>query len=177
MSLYVKNSLFLPCTLLLLLVLNKASAQFKTATLGINGLTCSLCSYSVEKELEKVDCIAAVEMDLNQNIAKLIFEENIPVDMKAVVNAVYKAGFSVGYTQALFNFDNVTLTEQVYFLYEEVEYRFVNTLEEDLQGEHIIKFIDKKFVVDTVFKTWKEKIKLSDKKIPVSKNTVYHISL
>jgi copper chaperone CopZ len=154
-------------------------AQFISATLGINGLTCSLCSYSVERELKKLDCIEQVTMDLNQNIATIRFKPNKVVRMKEVVDAVYKAGFSVGYTQALFSFNTVTIDEFFSFSYEGDRYKLINGSSQALQGEHVIQFIDKKYLVPKIYKTWEAQIKNNTKTMPSTPASthVYHIIL
>ena len=166
-------SLFLACSLLIQV---KSKAQFVSATLGINGLTCSLCSYNVEQEISKLEYVETIKMDLNQNIAQIKFAKGIPVHMKDVVNAVYKAGFSVGYTQAIFSFDSISITNNNFFVYLNDTYLFVNKVTTPLKGEVALKFIDKKFVEPNIYNFWEKQIRSSQQSS--SKNTtVYHILL
>jgi len=148
-------------------------AQFISATLGINGLTCSLCSFGVERELYKLDFIEQVKMDLNQNIATILFKSNNNVYMKKLIAAVYDAGFSVGYTQAVFSFDSISVDQKFSFLYQGERYNIIDHGSQNVTGEQIIRFLDKNFVVQKEYKIWEEKIKLSNKKTPA----LYHIRL
>lgn len=161
----VKKTLFLLCLVQLcsFFCASQVKAQFVSATLGINGLTCSLCSYGVERELKKLDFIESVHMDLNQNIASIIFIPNKVVKMNEVVTAVYNAGFSVGYTQAVFSFDSISVDENSSFLYQGDLYTIIDKQTQDLDQEKIIRFVNKKFVEPKEYKKWEAKIKASAK--------------
>ena len=150
-------SLFLAC---FLLIQANSKAQFISATLGINGLTCSLCSYNVEQEISKLEYVETIKMDLNQNIAQIKFAKGVQVNMKDVVSAVYKAGFSVGYTQAIFSFDSISITNNNSFIYLNDTYRFINDLTTPLNGQVVLKFLDKKFMEPKKYKSWEKQIQL-----------------
>lgn len=77
-------------------------AQFKEATLGVEGLTCSQCTRSVEMSLRRLDFIQDVEMDLENTSAKISFKTKQQIDFFAIAKAVKNAGFSLGYLDALY---------------------------------------------------------------------------
>src|SRR5690606_14870988 len=79
----------------LICVLN-SQAQFSSAVININGLTCSQCSRSVEMQLKKISSIQKIDMDLKHTTATIHFKQNVTVDLTAVAKAVTNAGFSVG---------------------------------------------------------------------------------
>ena len=81
-----------------------AQGQFKSVEMGIDGLTCSMCSRSVEMSLFKLDFIDRVEMDLNSNRSEIFFNEGMYVSIDKIAQAVIDAGFSVAYLNALFDF-------------------------------------------------------------------------
>ena len=81
-----------------------AQGQFKSVEMGIDGLTCSMCSRSVEMSLVKLDFIDRVEMDLNSNRSEIFFNEGMYVSIDKVAQAVIDAGFSVAYLNASFDF-------------------------------------------------------------------------
>ncbi|WP_181358437.1 heavy-metal-associated domain-containing protein [Taibaiella chishuiensis] len=97
--------------MLFVLVANTAGAQFRQASIGINGLTCSQCSRSVEMQLRKLNFISDVDMDLEHKNGVLHFKTNSKVDMKAIAGAVKDAGFSVRYLKADIDMDQVTPAE------------------------------------------------------------------
>lgn len=76
---------------------NKCLSQTPAFELGIDGLTCSQCSKSVEMQLKKLDFVKAVEMELAST--KAIIKLNAPalISPDAIVKAVQNAGFSVRY--------------------------------------------------------------------------------
>ncbi len=94
-------------SLLFVLVAPAAGAQFRQASIGINGLTCSQCTRSVEMQLRKLSFISDVDMDLEHKNGTLHFKNNSKVDMKAIAGAVKDAGFSVRYLKADIDMDEV----------------------------------------------------------------------
>lgn len=62
---------------------------------GINGLTCSQCSRSVEMQLRKLSFIKDIEMDLKATVAKVYLHDNRNWDWYAFPKAVQDAGFSI----------------------------------------------------------------------------------
>lgn len=70
-------------------------AQLDSVEIGVNGLTCSMCSYSVEYSLKKLEEIQSVNMDLNSNIARVYFKSGGAVDFEALAKKVKESGFSV----------------------------------------------------------------------------------
>jgi copper chaperone CopZ len=77
-------------------------AQFGTARLGINGLTCSQCSRSVELSLRKLAFVSDVTMDLENTIATIRFGNESEPDFKYLAKAVTDAGFSVRFLDITF---------------------------------------------------------------------------
>ena len=64
-------------------------------TLKVSGLTCSMCSFSIEKSVEKVYFVEDVEANIEDTTFKIIFKKNNYVDFFALQNAVEDAGFFI----------------------------------------------------------------------------------
>ena len=64
-------------------------------TLKVNGLTCSMCSFSIEKSVEKVYFVEDVEANIEDTTFKIIFKKNNYVDFFALQHAVEDAGFFI----------------------------------------------------------------------------------
>ncbi len=63
-------------TLLLIFSFSKnTNAQFISAIVGIDGLTCSACSYATEKSILKLIFVDSVYMELDKNIATVFFKK------------------------------------------------------------------------------------------------------
>lgn len=75
-------------------------AQFMQASVGVNGLTCSQCSRSVEMQLRKLPFVKEVSMDLSRTEGIIRFRDKQPVSISAIARAVKDAGFSVRYLEA-----------------------------------------------------------------------------
>ena len=70
-------------------------SQLFQVFLGINGLTCSQCSRSVEMSLLKLKFVDHVEMELARAEGTVFFKPGQKVDLDKVAQAVYDAGFAV----------------------------------------------------------------------------------
>ena len=64
-------------------------------TLKVNGLTCSMCSFSIEKSVEKVYFVEDVEANIEDTTFKIIFKKNNYVDFFALQHAGEDAGFFI----------------------------------------------------------------------------------
>ncbi len=82
--------------ILLFLVLNQFGySKIVSAEIGVNGLTCSMCSRSTELAIKKLDFVESVEMDLEKAHGIIKFKSDAVIDFKKIANAVKDAGFSV----------------------------------------------------------------------------------
>jgi copper chaperone CopZ len=153
-------------------------AQFVSSTLGISGLTCSMCSYAVQTELERLPFVEKAVLDLNTNIAVIQFKTDQKVNMQQVMEAVYKAGFSVAYTEADFIFDHQTVSDQFIFSYEGFNYQFLKPSQTVLNGKTTLKFIDKKYLRKKGYNFWAPMIKETLKgKTKTDVGNLYHVTL
>lgn len=77
-----------------------ATAQFTAVRIGVDGLTCSQCSRSVEMRLRKLDFIKDVQMDLANTSAVLKLKPGTAIAFNQVAKAITDAGFSVRFIDA-----------------------------------------------------------------------------
>jgi copper chaperone len=66
----------------------------QVTTIKIQGMSCEHCVAAVTKALDEVEGLCNCQVDLSTGEVK--FEEEKPVDMNAVIEAVEKAGYRVG---------------------------------------------------------------------------------
>tara|TARA_Y100000356_G_scaffold123947_1_gene119404 strand:+ start:195 stop:515 length:321 start_codon:yes stop_codon:yes gene_type:complete len=64
-------------------------------TFKVDGLTCSMCSLNVQKQLEKVYFIESVEANIEEVTYEVQLKKNHYIDFYAIANAVEDAGFSI----------------------------------------------------------------------------------
>jgi copper chaperone CopZ len=79
---------------------NVTLANFTLFKIGIDGLTCSACSKSVEMSLRKLPFVEDVKMDLEQTEAKIYVKKDSKIDFISFSNAVKNAGFSIRFLKA-----------------------------------------------------------------------------
>jgi copper chaperone CopZ len=135
------------------------SAQFKSATVGIDGLTCSMCSFGVQKSIEKLKFIQKVKVDLNSNLAYIEFKDGAMVDMNEVIKSIYDAGFSVRNLTALFSFNESTTPTSPFFQFEHYTYIVLEQRTGKIQTNTVeVQFVDKKFSDTKEYKKHKSTI-------------------
>ena len=64
-------------------------------TFKVDGLTCSMCSLNVQKQLEKVYFIENVESNIEEVTYEIQLKKNHYIDFYAIENAIVDAGFSI----------------------------------------------------------------------------------
>ena len=166
----IENSMKKTFLLFVLLFLSLAEmrAQFLWAEIGVDGLTCSACSRSVEMSVRKLDFVDSVVMNLEHTDGKVYFKKSAKVEPDKIAQAVVNAGFSVRFLKANFNF-STTPVKEGQFTFDNTIYHFVKTPAGELKGEHVVTFIGKDFLSKKEFSHWKNELKpiSSDKKTKV----------
>ena len=64
-------------------------------TFKVDGLTCSMCSLNVQKQLEKVYFVENVESNIEEVTYEIQLKKNHYIDFYAIENAIVDAGFSI----------------------------------------------------------------------------------
>lgn len=119
---------FVYVVLLCLLTLD-ANAKFTKVSIGVNGLTCSQCSRSVEMQLRKLSFVADVTMDLANTQGVILFKDNKKVDISSLAKAVKDAGFSLRYLNADMDVSDVQFAESgACFSYKNDAYQIIKPL-------------------------------------------------
>jgi copper chaperone CopZ len=157
---------------LLFTVPSPVKAQFLWAELGVDGLTCSACSRSVEMSLRKLSFVDSVDMNLEHTQGKIFFKKNGIVDADKIAQAVVDAGFSVRFLRADFSFTSIP--ENAQFTFENTKYQLIKTADKKINKETILTFIGKNFLSKKEFSHWKNELK----NFPVSKKEkTYFVTL
>ncbi len=151
-----------------------ADAQWQAVYIGVNGLTCSQCSRTVELQIRKLDFVADVQMNLEHTEGKILLAKDKKVDMERIAQAVFDAGFSVRYLQADINVDGSFKEAGGCYLYQGDAYVFAEQLKEPLKGLVKLTFIGKKFLPRNELKKYTAYPKDKCKGV---KGKVYHVAL
>jgi copper chaperone CopZ len=138
--------------MLLSLCVLHSEAQFSKVEIGVNGLTCSQCSRTVEMSLRKLDFVADVQMNLQHTEGTIALKPGKKVDMDQVAQAVINAGFSLRYLTATLQVDNTVNANGGCFAYNGDQYVLAEGHKLPAKGTAQLKFIGKKYLSKGDFK-------------------------
>lgn len=133
-----------------------ANAQFQSAVIGVDGLTCSACSFATQKSLLELKSVDSVYMQLEKNTATVYFKKGEKVNVKDLAKKVVDAGFSVRSITAQVNVKELQVSPDYCWNYEGDVYHFIKLeTPKKLNGETQLTFIGEKFMPAKEFKKWK----------------------
>jgi len=137
------------------------SQQFKKVEIGVDGLTCSMCTRSVEMNIRKLDFVDSVKMDLTNTNGVVLFKKGATIEIEKIAKAVRDAGFSTRYLNAVFSFTSQELNNGSCFQYNGNQYKFIGVDNKKVSGETTLTFVGKDFMPSKQFKKWSESVKES----------------
>ena len=82
--------------MLFVLAVVQGNAQISKAEIVATGLTCSMCSNAINKQLKSMPEIESVSTDLNTNTFTVQLKTNNTLTPKALKNSIEKTGFFIG---------------------------------------------------------------------------------
>ena len=92
----MKNSKNLYFNIIAILFLSIANAQISKVEIRATGLTCSMCSNAINKQLKSMPEVTNVATDLNTNTFTVSLKEDNNLTPKIFKDKVEKAGFFIG---------------------------------------------------------------------------------
>lgn len=137
-------------TLITLFFATQSIAQIVKAEIIATGLTCSMCSNAINKQLASLPEVTSVETDLNTNTFIVTMKPNATLSPSLFKNNVEKAGFFVG--SLVLSIDSNSMEN----------YINVEKKEIPIASEIKIQILDKGFVTDKEFKKLSKKYKNSE---------------
>jgi hypothetical protein len=162
-------------------------AQFVSADVGVDGLTCSMCSKGTEVTLKQLPFIDTIWVDLNDLVAHMRFKKDVKVSVDEIRKMIEDAGFTVRSVNAVFNFNDVTVGKDYHFIYGGDTYHFIGASDKKLSGPVNIRFVDKPYVTKKEFASLAKKTSLDCYKKGKSSmccegdykvtGTLYHVAL
>ena len=115
--------------LFIAIVLSMATkAQVSKVSLQASGLTCSMCSNSINKALKTLDFVDKIDADLKTYTFEISFKANSNVDFDKIKMKVEKAGFSVSSFVATINFNNVLVKSSEPVTIGDKTFVFINVM-------------------------------------------------
>ena len=90
------KTIYVLITSIVLMFSLNSNAQIVKAEIRATGLTCSMCSNAINKQLKTVPEVVNVEIDLNSNTFTVTLKEGNELSPKVFKEKVEKAGFFIG---------------------------------------------------------------------------------
>jgi len=110
--------------------------------IGINGLTCSMCSRTVEKSLLQLPFIDRVEMNIATTEARILVKENFVISIKDIARSVKDAGFSVRSIRMEMDFKDLRLSEDGTFNSHGLQFKWLGKISSATPGYINLLVID-----------------------------------
>ena len=127
--------------LLLIIISTNANAQIIKAEIRAAGLTCSMCSNAINKQLKTLSEVINVETDLNTNTFIVSLKEQNELSPKVFKEKVEKAGFFVG--SLIITAKSTTIAQSSY----------IKINDKNSKGSEVnFQVIDKGYVTDKEYK-------------------------
>ena len=127
-------------------------AQISKAEIVATGLTCSMCSNAINKQLKKLPEVEKVDIDLNSNTFTILLRKNNTISPKILKESVQKAGFFVGSMLVTMDFDNQKIDDNIKLKKDNLNLVFIDTNPKILNGLTKFKILDKGYLVMKEFK-------------------------
>jgi copper chaperone CopZ len=163
-------------TLSAVIAFANVEAQISRAEIVATGLTCSMCSNAINKQLKSIAEVDSVVIDLNTNTFVVHVKKETMITPRVLKEKVEKAGFFVGSMIITMSFDNVEVADNYKIEKDGISMVFVDTKAKTLNGETKAKIMDKGFVTQKEFK----KLSKSLSKYPtyvVGNEDDYHVKV
>jgi len=130
----------------------QVQAQVTRATLVASGLTCSMCSNSINKSLKTVEYIEKVTANISKSSFDIVFKTGAAVNFDELKKKVEDAGFFVARLSVTLSFDHQPVQNDQHVRVTGILFHFVNVKPQELNGEKEVQILDKGFVPARQFK-------------------------
>jgi copper chaperone CopZ len=133
------NINFLMIVLLALISSTRSYSQISKAEIRATGLTCSMCSNAINKQLKKMTEVDSVATDLNTNTFVVYLKKENTLSPMVFKESVEKAGFFVGSLEVTMASDQ---------LKSNPNYILVDSKEVLPNEEVVVRILDKGYVTE-----------------------------
>lgn len=124
------------------------NAQITKVEIMATGLTCSMCSNAINKQLKTLAEVEKVDIDLNKNLFVITLKKENKLTPKTFKDKVEKAGFFVGSMVLFVNFSSQAVEDN-----KQIDnYIFIETKAQTLTGLTKVKILDKGYLTAKEYK-------------------------
>lgn len=128
------------------------NAQISKVEILATGLTCSMCSNAINKQLKSMPEVDSVGVDLNTNTFTVHISENTAISPRKLKERVEKAGFFVGSMIVTMTFDNVAIPNDNKIEIDDFSLIVMESGSPLLNGSVPFRILDKGYVTQKEFK-------------------------
>lgn len=128
------------------------SAQISKAEIIATGLTCSMCSNAINKQLTSLPEVAKVETDLNTNTFMVYIKKDSKITPKILKENIEKTGFFVGSMVLTMQFEDLKTEDNLSITINNLSLVFIDKEAKILNGETKVKILNKGFITQKEFK-------------------------
>lgn len=138
--------------LVMLLGMMNSYAQISKAEIIATGLTCSMCSNAINKQLKAMPEVEKVMIDLNNNTFVVNLKKNSFITPQMLKNNIEKTGFFVGSMILTMDANNLEPKDNNSFKNASGTYVFVNPDEKAANEKLRLKVLNSGFVTKKEYK-------------------------
>lgn len=128
------------------------TAQVTKVSIQASGLTCSMCSNSINKSLKTIGFVEDVKPNIKTSTFDVTFKPNTKVDFDLLKKKVEDAGFTIANFVAAVNFNNVQVKGNQPVKVGDKTFYIVNAKDQALNGTKQLRVVDKGFVSNKEYK-------------------------
>ncbi|MFH7000153.1 heavy-metal-associated domain-containing protein [Flavobacterium sp. FlaQc-57] len=146
------NIKFIAVALVLLLTGVNSYSQTTKVEIMATGLTCSMCSNAINKQLKSYTEVDSIGTDLNTNTFTVYFKKDQSLQPKVLKNAVEKAGFFVGSMVLTAKFHTDKIEDNTTLKVDDATYNFIDIKTPVAHAEAKYRILNKGFVTQKEYK-------------------------
>jgi copper chaperone CopZ len=161
---------------ILLLSIQNTFAQLTKVEIIATGLTCSMCSNAINKQLKTLTDVEKVDIDLNTNTFIVFLKKNNQITPKILKDKVENAGFFVGEMVLFVPFENQKIIENAIVNTSNMSFVFIDSKYTTLNGDTKLKVFDKGYLTSKALKKASKFLKL-DANNSSEKENIYHVKM
>lgn len=147
-------------------------SQISKAEIVATGLTCSMCSNAINKQLKSMPEVEKVMIDLNANTFMVSLKKNNAITPQVLRASIEKAGFFVGSMVLTMDVDNAQLKDHGSFKNVSGTYVFVGAKDKMTEGTFRFKVLNSGFVTK---KEYKQSAKMLSKYSALGEKETYFV--
>lgn len=156
--------------LVTLLLSFSATAQLRWVDIGVNGLTCSACTRSVEMSIRRLAFVDTVVMSLEETTGRIHLREDQPVNLRQIAKAITNAGFSVRFLSINLDPSEISLSVTGEFTFQGQQFAWVDYPTHPLKKPVSLVLIEEGFLPKKDLLEWRKKHNITQ-----SSQQIWHV--